>query len=89
MKPYSLLPALFCIAGTLLASAEDSPQFRGPNRDGVFADEKGLLKSWPEGGPKKLWVATGIGKGYSSPSIAGGNIYVTGMREDEMGVLSI
>ncbi|MCC6797941.1 MAG: PQQ-like beta-propeller repeat protein [Candidatus Hydrogenedentes bacterium] len=89
MKPSLLLSALICIAGAFLASAGDSPQFRGPNRDGVFADEKGLLKSWPDGGPKKLWVATGIGKGYSSPSIAGGKIYVTGMRDDEMGVLSI
>lgn len=89
MKPSLPLSALFCIAGAFLASAGDSPQFRGPNRDGVFADEKGLLKSWPEGGPKKLWVATDVGKGYSSPSIASGKIYVTGMRDDEMGVLSI
>lgn len=81
----------YAVFGVVVSSAlaGESPQFRGPNRDGVFSDEKGLLKSWPEGGPKKLWVATGIGKGYSSPSIAGGKIYVTGMREDEMGVLSI
>lgn len=70
------------------AIAADSPQFRGPHRDGKF-DEQGLLKSWPEGGPRLLWVTNGIGKGYSSPSIADGKIYVTGMREDQTGVLMI
>ncbi len=70
------------------AMAGESPQFRGPNRDGKF-DERGLMSIWPDGGPAKLWVAIGVGKGYSSASVTGGKIYVTGMREDEMGVLSI
>jgi outer membrane protein assembly factor BamB len=84
-----------CVSGIVLfflfglhAQAGESPQFRGPHRDGKF-EESGLLKTWPEGGPKKLWVANGIGKGYSSASVAGGKIYATGMREEEMGVLSI
>jgi outer membrane protein assembly factor BamB len=53
------------------------PQFRGPRRDGISL-ETGLLKSWPEGGPKVLWTATGIGNGYSSPIITRGRIYITG-----------
>jgi len=32
---------------------DDWPQFRGPNRDGK-STETGLLKKWPEGGPKQL-----------------------------------
>ncbi|NUM55816.1 MAG: PQQ-binding-like beta-propeller repeat protein [Candidatus Hydrogenedentes bacterium] len=89
---HSLVRSFVFAAGAVIATcavAGESPQFRGPNRDGVFADETGLLKSWPEGGPKKLWVAAGIGRGYSSVSVAGGKIYVTGMRDDETGVLSI
>ena len=39
----------------LIASPEPGwPQWRGPRRDGI-SDEKGLLASWPEGGPKLLW----------------------------------
>jgi len=62
----------------LIASAEPGwPQFRGPRRDGV-SPERGLLQAWPEGGPKEVWSATGAGKGFSSPIIAGGRIFVTG-----------
>ena len=89
MKPLVSVPALLvCVALTTCAAAGEAPQFRGPNRDGIF-EEHGLLKEWPEGGPKKLWVSTGLGRGYSSASVSGGKIYATGMRADEMGVLSI
>ena len=65
-----------------VCDAADSPQFRGPNRDGRF-EEQGLLKAWPEGGPSVAWVAKGFGKGYSSASVVNGKIYVTGMADDE------
>lgn len=65
-------------AGRVVASAEkDWPQWRGPTRDGICR-EKGLLQQWPEGGPKLLWSAGGLGKGYGSPIIVGDTIYVTG-----------
>lgn len=42
-------------ADGLIASPEpDWPQWRGPRRDGI-SDEKGLLSSWPDGGPELLW----------------------------------
>lgn len=50
------------------------PQWQGPNRDAI-SPEKGLLKSWPAGGPKLVWRATGLGGGNSTPSVAGGRIY--------------
>ncbi|HET9481556.1 MAG TPA: PQQ-binding-like beta-propeller repeat protein [Candidatus Polarisedimenticolia bacterium] len=59
------------------ARADDWPQWRGPNRDARSA-ESGLLGSWPEGGPKKLWSASGFGVGYSSLAVAGGRIYTLG-----------
>jgi outer membrane protein assembly factor BamB len=64
------------------------PQFRGPRRDGR-CDEAGLRASWPEGGPRLLWTATGIGSGYSSAIIAGGRIYITGDVGDELHVLAL
>ncbi|MBN2412132.1 PQQ-binding-like beta-propeller repeat protein [candidate division KSB1 bacterium] len=62
------------------ASAADWPQFRGLNRDGKSA-ETGLLKLWPENGPKLLWSLDGIGAGNSSAAIVNGVIYTTGMKE--------
>ena len=62
--------------------ADDWPQFRGPNRDGKSA-ETGLLKKWPEGGPKQLWCAEGLGIGFSSVAISNGFLYTTGMIEGE------
>ena len=61
--------------------AEDWPQFRGPNRNGI-SRESGLLKQWPEGGPRLLWTASeDLGEGYSSAAIADGMVFVTGMIE--------
>ena len=67
---------LTVMPGALL-SAADWPQFRGPNRDGS-SPETGLLKTWPEGGPKLLWKATGCGVGYASPVIVGSTVFTAG-----------
>ena len=62
----------------LIASPEpDWPQWRGPRRDGI-SNEKGLLESWPEGGPRLLWKIDSLGKGWSCPIIVGQRIYITG-----------
>ena len=53
------------------------PRFHGPKGDNI-STETGLLKKWPEGGPKLLWTAKGIGIGYSSVTIAEGFIYTNG-----------
>ena len=57
--------------GTSLAA--DWNQFRGPNRDAV-SSETGLLRSWPEGGPKVLW-STDVGQGYAAAAIVDGKVY--------------
>ena len=58
------------------------PQWRGPKRDNVSA-EIGLLKEWPEGGPKLLWKTTGLGESMAPVSVAGGLIFTLGYREDK------
>src|SRR5262249_41868563 len=67
--------------------ADDWPQWRGPNRDGRSA-ETGLLKSWPEGGPRQLWSASGFGAGFSSLSVVQGRIYRMGDLADGQYVLA-
>jgi glucose dehydrogenase len=77
----TLLTAVVLLSATQL-NAQGQQGWRGPNRDGIYPD-KGLLKSWAADGPKLLWETLEIGKGYSSPTIAGDRIYVTGLSEDE------
>jgi outer membrane protein assembly factor BamB len=67
------------VGGTIKAKAGEWPQWRGAARTGL-SDEKGLLKSWPATGPRLLWKATGLGGGYSTPSVGGGRIYGMGYR---------
>lgn len=70
-------------AGESLSGEADAdwPQFRGPHRDAICR-ETGLLKAWPEGGPKLLWQRDGMGRGYSSVAIAGGELFAMGDRPD-------
>ena len=78
-------PALFLalVLSSLAASvrADDWPQFRVPLRDNV-SREKNLLGSWPEGGPKRLWLAAMLGTGHSGPAIVGDKLYIMGQRDD-------
>jgi outer membrane protein assembly factor BamB len=64
--------------------AADWPQWRGIDRTGI-SRETGLLKSWPEGGPKLAWTGRNLGEGHSTPSVSAGKIYGMGLRgEDEV-----
>ncbi|HXV78184.1 MAG TPA: PQQ-binding-like beta-propeller repeat protein [Candidatus Polarisedimenticolaceae bacterium] len=79
--------AILCCAAALAVApplpADDWPQWRGPARDGRSA-ERGLLESWPAGGPPLLWRAVGFGSGYSSVAVAGGKVFTLGdVGEDQ------
>lgn len=63
------------------------PQWRGPNRNGI-STETGLLQSWPQGGPRRLFAAKGMGGGFSSVAVTGGRIYTMGDRRDGQYVLA-
>jgi outer membrane protein assembly factor BamB len=64
------------------------PQWRGPARDGV-SSETGLLPSWPKGGPPRLWSVAGLGRGFSSVSVAGGRIFTMGDLADGQYVIAL
>ena len=66
---------------------DDWPQWRGPNRDGRSA-ERGLLKTWPAGGPPLAWQAKGAGEGYSSFAAANGRLITLGARGDREYVIA-
>lgn len=58
-------------------SNEETNQWRGPNRDGIFA-ETNLLDAWPEGGPELLWKYDSLGTAYSSAAIGGNKVFTLG-----------
>jgi outer membrane protein assembly factor BamB len=72
--------ALILTVTAASVSAADWPRFHGPNNDNLSPDI-GLLKTWPEGGPSRLWEAAGIGEGYASVAIVGERIYTSGAVE--------
>jgi outer membrane protein assembly factor BamB len=53
--------------------ADDWPQWRGPNRDGVWRE------TFVRGAVKVRWRAP-VGPGWSSPVVAGGRVYLTDSR---------
>jgi outer membrane protein assembly factor BamB len=71
-------------AGLLLAAqllrADDWPNFRGPNHNGISA-ESGWLAKWPADGPPRLWKNS-VGLGFSSVSVSKGRVYTMGNRSD-------
>jgi outer membrane protein assembly factor BamB len=70
--------ALAC--GATSAHALDWPQWRGPDRTDV-SKETGLQKSWPAGGPKRLWLYENAGAGYAGPAIVAGKLFTMGTRD--------
>ena len=82
MNPSLILLTLALGATPFLAHAStvDIPQWRGPNRDGIFP-ATGLLQQWPADGPKLAWKTEKLGKGMAGVSIAGGKIFTTAGRK--------
>ena len=88
LQLWGKMKSTFCVSAVVVSAlvlnlaavgADDWPQWRGRNRDGIGA-EKGLLKTWPKNGPPLAWQATGAGDGYSSFSVVGGKLYTLGAR---------
>lgn len=47
------------------SAADDWMQWKGANRDNI-SSSVGLIRQWPEGGPKLLWQSNELGGGYSN-----------------------
>ena len=76
-----LLPMVCLLILSSIVSAEDWPQWRGVNRDGISL-EKGLLKTWPNKLPLR-WKVVEIGVGYASPAIVKGSVFLQTTRGDK------
>lgn len=79
---------LATLTTTLLAALTlraDWPQFMGPKGDGN-SPEKGLRRSWPEGGPKVLWQMP-LGKGYGGAAVRDGQVYLLDREGQQKDIL--
>jgi outer membrane protein assembly factor BamB len=62
------------LTGLQEASADDWPQWRGPERDGVWR-ETGIIQKFESDQIEHKWRAE-ISNGYSSPTVANGRVYL-------------
>ncbi len=78
---------LSTLAVTLVAVAAqaDWPQYLGPNRNATTEEAK-LARSWPDGGPKKLWSFP-LGTGHGGASIRDGEVFVLDRIVDQSDIL--
>jgi outer membrane protein assembly factor BamB len=81
MRNKVVLTAAFVMI-TTGGTLADWPQYLGPNRNSISL-EKGILRSWPENGPKVLWTIT-VGRGFGGPVIKDGKVYLLD-RDDKVG----
>ncbi len=82
-----LLSLLMLAVGSVgsLPAQDDAaswPRFHGPQGTNK-SPETGLLRQWPEGGPRLLWTAQDIGDGFATVAIADGRIYTAGNRNNQ------
>lgn len=59
-------------------TAQETAQWRGPNRDGIYP-AAGLPHIWPDGGPTLLWHYDELGPGHASAAVANNKIYTAGV----------
>lgn len=78
LKLVTILLALSVTAVT----AADWPWLYGPRRDHT-SDQKGLLRTWPQEGPKVLWTVP-MGDGFGGPAVKDGNVYLLD-RDEKVG----
>jgi outer membrane protein assembly factor BamB len=81
IRPLAGACFLFVLATIAAAASQNWSQWQGPTRNGMN-DEAGLLKAWPEGGPKRVWMFENCGTGYSGPAIVDDRVYILGDRDD-------
>ena len=80
MKKNFLTIITLLLVTTLIA--QESAQWRGENRDGIY-NETGLLKKWPAEGPKMLWHYDDLGAGHASASVTNDMVFTAGTEEGD------
>ncbi len=82
MKVSLKLAAIFVVLCVAYPLAADWPWLYGPRRNHT-SEQKGLLRTWPETGPKVLWTVP-MGAGFGGPAVSAGNVYLLD-RDEKVG----
>jgi outer membrane protein assembly factor BamB len=82
-----IVAAAFTAAMSLTAAAEDWPEFRGPTGQG-HSIERGLPFEWSET-RNVVWKVPVAGRGWSSPSVANGRVWLTTATDEGGGSLRL
>lgn len=72
---FVLVQQVFLTVAGASARGDDWPQWRGPNRDGIWR-ETGVVDAIPESGLPVTWRIR-ILNGWSGPAVARGRVYIT------------
>ncbi len=75
MSKKLVLITVFVLFLAVPTRGSDWPQWRGPDRDGIWP-EKGIIRKFDAPRLNIRWRAK-IANGYSGPTVAGGRVYVT------------
>lgn len=76
-----LAALVFCVLFSLNGYTQTA-QWRGPDRSGIFP-ESGLLQEWPKEGPEMILKVDSLGKGFSTPVLEEGIIYLTSKIDED------
>lgn len=83
----SLFAILFLLSLSVQISAQEWPQWGGPNRNFVVKT-KGLASKWPAEGPKKLWTRP-LGEGHSAVLVDGNTLYTMYSAGEQEAVIAL
>ena len=75
MRRLARLACVVWVSAVSVALADDWPQFRGPDADGI-SPETGINKDWAAKAPKELWKVELGDQGYGGPAVANGKVFI-------------
>ena len=81
MSKQAMMAAVVVLAAAAVSAASDWPQFGGPDRN-MVSPETGLVRAWPQGGPKVLWTVP-VGEGYGGAAVVGSEVYLLDHQNDQ------
>jgi len=78
MNSKIIFTALFLFA-VIICNSQDWPDWRGVNRDGIWS-ETGIVEKFENKSQTPKWSVP-VGSGYSGPTVANGNVYLTDLQK--------